>query len=168
MMHLLKPGVRASFRLVRRAAALLLISVVAVSVRADTEYYRHVFFDNSLTPDSYFYSAGKATAPSLLTLLDSKLPVETRTFLTPPNALRLEWTSQPGGGWVAQIGVLKFRNREIKFDGDVLSFWCFAPRRIGSAGLPLVRIADIGENFSGSLPLAKFSGALGIEWCTFI
>ena len=159
-MHLLKSGVRASFRLVRRAAALLLISVVAVSVRADTEYYRHVFFDNSLTPDSYFYSAGKATAPSLLTLLDSKLPVETRTFLTPPNALRLEWTSQPGGGWVAQIGVLKFRNREIKFDGDVLSFWCFAPRQIGSAGLPLVRIEDSSENFSGPLPLAKFSGAL--------
>ena len=159
-MHLLKSGVRGSFRLVRRAAALLLISVVPVWVRADTEYYRHVFFDNSLTPDSYFYSAGKATAPSLLTLFDSKLPVETRTFLTPPNALRLEWTSQAGGGWVAQIGVLKFRNRKIKFDGDVLSFWCFAPRRIGSAGLPLVRIADIGENFSGSLPLAKFSGAL--------
>lgn len=160
MMHLLKPGVRASFRFVRRTAALLLIFVVAFSVRADTEYYRHVFFDNSLTPDSYFYSAGKATAPSLLTLLDSKLPVETRAFFTPPNALRLEWTSQPGGGWVAQIGVLKFRNREIKFAGDVLSFWCFAPRQIGSASLPLVRIADIGENFSGPLPLAKFSGAL--------
>ena len=147
-------------RLVRRAAALLLLFALAVSVGADTAYYRRVFFDNSLTPDSYFYSAGKAAAPSLLTLLDSKLPVETRIFFTPPNALRLEWTSQPGGGWVAQIGVLKFRNREIKFDGDVLSFWCFAPRRIGSAGLPLVRIADIGENFSGPLPLAKFSGAL--------
>src|SRR5580700_4634166 len=160
MTHLLEPRVRASFRLVRRAAAHLLIFVVAVSVRADTEYYRHVFFDNSLTSDSYYYSAGKATAPSLLTVLDSKLPVETRAFFTPPNALRLEWTSQPGGGWVAQIGVLKFRNREIKFAGDVLSFWCFAPWQIGSASLPLVRIADIGENFSGPLPLAKFSGAL--------
>src|SRR6202050_140733 len=147
-------------RLVRRAAALLLLFALAVSVGADTAYYRRVFFDNSLTPDSYFYSAGKAAAPSLLTLLDSKLPVETRIFFTPPNALRLEWTSQPGGGWVAQIGVLKFRNREIKFDGDVLSFWCFAPRPIGSAGLPLVRIEDISENFSGPLPLAKFSGAL--------
>ena len=82
------------------AAALGLLLVVAASVRADTEYYHHVFFDNSLTPDSYFYSAGKATAPSLLTLLDGKLPVETHTFLTPPNALRLEWTSHPGGvGW---------------------------------------------------------------------
>src|SRR6202451_4466204 len=147
-------------RLVRRAAALLLPFALAVSVGADTAYYRRVFFDNSLTPDSYFYSAGKAAAPSLRTLLDSKLPVETRIFFTPPNALRLEWTSQPGGGWVAQIGVLKFRNREIKFDGDVLSFWCFAPRPIGSAGLPLVRIEDISENFSGPLPLAKFSGAL--------
>jgi exo beta-1,2-glucooligosaccharide sophorohydrolase (non-reducing end) len=160
MTHLLEPRVRASFRLVRRAAGLFLTLVVAVSVRADTEYYRHVFFDNSLTPDSYFYSAGKATSPSLLTLLDSKLPVETRTFFTPPNALRLEWTSQPSGSWVAQIGVLKFRNREIKFDGDVLSFWCFAPRQIGSASLPLVRIADISENFSGPLLLSEFSGAL--------
>jgi len=160
MTRLLEPADRASFRLLGRAAALFLVLAVAASVRADTEYYRRVFFDNSLTPDSYFYSAGKAAAPSLLTLLDSKLPVETRTFFTPPNALRLEWTSQPGGGWVAQIGVVRFRNREIRFDGDVLSFWCFAPRQIGSAGLPLVRIEDIGENFSGPLPLAKFSGAL--------
>src|ERR1700730_7226774 len=136
MTRLLEPRVRASLRLVRRAAALFLVLVFTLSVRADTEYYRHVFFDNSLTPDSYFYSAGKATAPSLLTLLESKLPVEPRTFFTPPNALHLEWTSQPGGGWVAQIGVLKFRNREIQFDGDVLSFWCLAPRQISSASLP--------------------------------
>jgi hypothetical protein len=160
MTHWLEPGVRASFRLVRQVAALFLILVVAVSVRADTEYYHHVFFDNSLTPDSYFYSAGKATAPSLLKLLDSKLPVETRTFFSPPNALRLEWTSERGGAWVAEIDVLKFRNREMKFDGDVLSFWCFAPRQIGSADLPLVRMEDISENFSGPLPLAKFSGAV--------
>ena len=153
------PGIPATVQL-HRLAALGLLLVVAASVRADTEYYRHVFFDNSLTPDSYFYSAGKATAPSLLTLLDGKLPVETHTFFTPPNALRLEWTSQPGGGWAAQIDVVKFRNREIRFQGDVLSFWCFGPQRIGSADLPLVRIEDIGQNFSGPLPLAKFSAGL--------
>src|SRR5580658_2313891 len=160
MTRLLEPADRANFRLLGRAAALFLVLAVAASVRADTEYYRRVFFDNSLTPDAYFYSAGKATAPSLLTLLDSKLPVETRTFFTAPNALRLEWTSQPGGGWAAQIDVVKFRNREIRFQGDMLSFWCFGPQRIGSADLPLVRIEDLGQNFSGPLPLAKFSAGL--------
>src|SRR5580700_4971873 len=155
-----EPGIRATVQFVPRLAALGLLLVVAASVRADSEYYRHVFFDNSLTPDSYFYSAGKATAPSLLTLLDGKLPVETHTFFTPPNALRLEWTSHPSGGWAAQIDVVKFRNREIRFQGDLLSFWCFAPQRIGSADLPLVGIEDIGQNFSGPLPLAKFSAGL--------
>jgi exo beta-1,2-glucooligosaccharide sophorohydrolase (non-reducing end) len=156
----MEPGIRATVQFVGRPARLALLLVVAASVRADTEYYRHVFFDNSLTPDAYFYSAGKATAPSLLALVDGKLPVETGTFFTPPNALRLEWTSRPGGGWVAQIDVVQFRNREIRFQGDALSFWCFAPQHIGSADLPLVRIEDIAENFSGPLPVQKFSSGL--------
>ena len=156
------PVTLAYLLLIRRSAAVILLLAAAGAVRADTEYYRHVFFDNSLTPDSYFYSSGKASAPSLLTVLDGKLPVETHTFRTPPNALRLEWRSQPGGGWAAQIGVVKFRNREIRFEGDVLSFWCFAPKGIESADLPLVRIEDIGENFSGPLPVGGFSGALPI------
>jgi hypothetical protein len=160
-----EPKTGAAARFIRRAVAFVLLLVAAGAVRADTEYYRHVFFDNSLTPDSYFYSAGKASAPSLLTLLDGKLPVETHRFFTPPNALRLEWTSQPGGGWAAQIKVVRFRNREIGFEGDVLSFWCFAQQRIGSADLPLVRIEDVSKNFSGPLPLARFSGAVSAgQW----
>ena len=71
----------------------------------NTEYYRHVVFDNSLTPDSYFYSNGMANGSSFLALKDGRLPVETKTFLTPPNALRLEWQSQAGGGWEAEVRV---------------------------------------------------------------
>ena len=37
---------------------------------ASTEYYRHVVFDNSLTPDSYFYSHGMANGSSFLELKD--------------------------------------------------------------------------------------------------
>ncbi|MFZ0520968.1 MAG: glucoamylase family protein [Candidatus Acidiferrales bacterium] len=160
-----EPKTRAVVRFILRTLALLLLLIAGGAVHADTEYYHHVFFDNSLTPDSYFYSAGKATAPSLLQLVDGKLPVETHRFFTPPNALRLEWTSQAGGGWVAQIKVVRFRNREIGFEGDVLSFWCFAPERIGSANLPLVRIEDVSKNFSGPLPVARFSGTVpGGQW----
>jgi len=38
------------------------------------EYYRHTLFDNSLTQDAYFYSSGKASAPSSLELVNGKLP----------------------------------------------------------------------------------------------
>jgi hypothetical protein len=143
-----------------RFGATLLMLSLGIPVLADTEYYRHVFFDNSLTADSYFYTSGKVSAPSRLTLVDGKLPVETRTFFTPPNALRLEWNSRTRGGWVAEIDVVKFRNREIHFQGDTLSFWCFAPQRILPAELPFVRVADIDDNFSGPVRLGMFSHSL--------
>src|SRR5258708_2163902 len=57
---------------------------------AATEYYRHTLFDNSLTQDAYFYSSGKASAPSSLELVHGKLPVQTQPLFTPPIALRLK------------------------------------------------------------------------------
>ena len=127
---------------------------------ADTEYYRHQFFDNSITSDAYFYSAGKASAPSSLLLISGKLPVESKTFFTPPNALRLEWRSAGGGGWDAEIEVAKFRNREINFPGDTLYLWCFSAQRVAEKDLPLIRLLDSGGNFSGPLKLGAFSGAI--------
>jgi hypothetical protein len=62
----------------------------------NTDYYRHIYFDNSLTSDFYFYSSGQASAPSSLEQRNG-LPVESKIFLTPPNALRLQWQSQTGG-----------------------------------------------------------------------
>jgi hypothetical protein len=128
--------------------------------RADTDYYRRQFFDNSITSDAYFYSAGKPSAPSSLLLINGNLPVETKTFFTPPNALRLEWQSTPGGGWDAEIEVVKFRNREINFPGDTLYLWCFSAQGIAEKDLPLIRLLDNGGNFSGPLKLGAFSGAI--------
>ncbi len=138
----------------------LLIFVAVTPLVADTQYYHRVFFDNSITSDSYFYSSGKATAPSLLTLLDDRLPVETNTFITPPNALRLEWNSQAGGNWVAEIDVVKFRTRDIHFQGDTLSLWCFAPQPILASDLPFVRIEDTAHGFSAPVRLGKFIGTM--------
>src|ERR1700738_3038032 len=128
--------------------------------RADTEYYRHTLFDNSLTQDAYFYSSGKASAPSSLELVHGKLPVETQTFYTPPNALRLKWQSAQGGGWDAEVRVVNFRNREINFLGDTLYLWCFASEEIPAKDLPFIRLLDTGGNFSAPLKLAAFSGAI--------
>jgi len=137
-------------------AAFLLLSPVA----ADTTYYRHVFFDNSLTRDAYFYSSGKASAPSTLRLQNGKLPVDTKFSLTPPNALRLEWKSAESGGWVARIDVMRFRNREIRFTGSNLYFWVYSWEGIAAAALPILRISDARGEFSAGLKLQSVAGDL--------
>jgi hypothetical protein len=146
-------------------AAFLLPSLVY----GGTDYYQHVYFDNSLTPDSYFYSSASASGPSNLEQRNHKLPVETKTFLTPPNALRIEWQSRAGGGWQAEVQVVNFRNRYPEFQGSELYFWCFAQQAIAAADLPLITLSNTREglqvaqfpgSFTESLPLGKFSGNL--------
>jgi hypothetical protein len=132
---------------------LLLLTSVAY---ADTEYYRHVLFDNSLESDAYYYSQGKSSSPSTLELDRGKLPVSREIFFTPPNALRLKWRSVPGGGWEAGIRVVDFRNREFRFRGDVLYFWCYSKEGIAGPDLPSIRILDANRNFSAPVDLGRF------------
>ena len=133
----------------------------------NTEYYRHVVFDNSLTPDSYFYSNGMANGSSFLALKDRRLPVETKTFLTPPNALRLEWQSQAGGGWEAEVRVEGYRNRFPEFAGHNLYFWCFAPEAIAADDLPMLvlsnrgaGVAQLPDAFTEPLAWGQIAGAM--------
>lgn len=141
-------------------AAVALALFLCPASGADTEYYRHTFFDNSNTPDAYFYSAGKAAAPSILDLRDEKAPVDSKNFFTPPNALRLAWQSKPGGSWELQVRVVEFRNREILFYGDALFLWCYSPAPISPEDLPAVRLLDTNSNFSKPVRLGDFSDAL--------
>jgi exo beta-1,2-glucooligosaccharide sophorohydrolase (non-reducing end) len=142
-------------------ALILATSLMATAgARADTEYYRHIIFDNSLTNDAYFYSSGRAVAPSTLELIDGKLPVETMIFRSPPNALRVDWNSQPSGAWSATIQVVDFRNRNDRFDGDALSFWCYSPEAIAPSALPLIQSSRSAREFSVAIPLAKFVASL--------
>ena len=138
----------------------VLLCGVAPALFGDTQYYEHSFFDNSAMPDAYFYSSGKASAPSTVELVRGHLPVNTKIFITPPNALQVAWQSALNGGWDAEIRVVNFRNRRIQFQGDTLYFWCYSQQGIAAADLPLVRLEDAGRNFSGPLPLGEFAGDL--------
>src|SRR5881296_915023 len=102
------------------------ISLLCSFCNADTEYYRHIVFDNSLESDAYYYSEARASSPSSLEVIHGKLPVSHGVFFTPPNALRLKWRSAQDGGWEASVRAMDFRNREMRFDGNVLYFWCFS------------------------------------------
>src|SRR5277367_3706044 len=98
-------------RLVLAGLFAVLLCAVAPTLLGDTQYYEHSFFDNSAMPDAYFYSSGKMSAPSTLELVHGHLPVNTKIFITPPNALQMAWQSAPNGGWDAEIQVVNFRNR---------------------------------------------------------
>jgi len=136
---------------------LFLFSFESVAL-ADSNYYHHTIFDNSLTPDFYFYSGGQVSPPSKLQLDHGKLPVETRIFLSPPNALRLAWTSSSNGGWDAQIQVQELRDRQGKFKGTDLFLWCYSHEGISSSALPFVSVIDKDSQFSERRKLSDFSG----------
>jgi hypothetical protein len=125
---------------------------------AQTSYYRHTFFDHGPRTATYFYSVGKAVEPSRLELRDKKLPLDSVVFFTPPNSLRISWTSKAGGSWAAQIKVLEFRDREILFEGDTLSFWLYSKEGIAASALPGLRLHDSNRGFSEAIRVGEFSG----------
>jgi hypothetical protein len=125
---------------------------------AQTSYYRHIFFDNGPRTPAYFYTSGKAVAPSAVESQNGKLPLDSKIFLTPPNSIRLSWQSSAGGSWGATVDVLEFRDREILFDGDILSFWLFSPEAIAASALPELRLHDTRRGFSAAIRIGEFSG----------
>ena len=132
--------------------------VAASSLTAQTSYYRHTFFDNGPRTAAYSYTTGKAVEPSTLEAQNGKLPVDSKTFFTPPNAIRLAWLSKAGGSWAAAIQVVDFRDREILFDGDTLCFWVYSPEGIQASALPELRLHDMRRGFSSVLRVGEFSG----------
>ena len=129
----------------RVAWLILSCSTWTFPVKGDTQYFKRILFDNSLTDARYYYSNGRASGPSTLTLNDNKLPVESTRFFSGPNSLVLEWKSMRSGGWTADITVPRWRNRELYFAGDTLYFWCFSPEPVKRGALPLIVLSDTAE-----------------------
>ncbi len=142
-----------------RCAALLALAscLTAASARADQNYSQQVFFDNSLSPASYFYSSGRASAPSTLRLIDGKIPVETSTFISGPNALELRWVSAPAGGWSAEVNLYKWRNRTLEFPGANLWLWIYAPGAMRAKDLPRLAMRDTEGDFSSPLAIGAYT-----------
>jgi hypothetical protein len=143
--------------------------LLASAAGAQTEYYRHSVFDNSIERDFYFYSFAQATAPSTLEGKNWRLPVDSVHFLSPPNALRIHWQSMPGGGWDAEVHLDNFRNRSPGLSGHTLYFWIYSPTAIAAADLPNLMLSNAREGlqvatFPGSFtvpePLGRFTSDL--------
>ena len=144
---------------VRSLAALSLLAAGSLAL-AQGDSVNHVVFTNSATPDKDFDSSGQAVAPSMLAAPDGRLPVDTRTFLSPPNALRLEWRSAAGGSWDAEVRTMDVDNRPSNFLGTTLSFWLYAPQAVAAADLPQLQLSDNANDFTAPLTLGPFASSL--------
>ena len=136
----------------------IIIFVFPCCAATPTDYYNHVVFDNSITPDYYYYSSGRAVFPSSIQLLSGSLPVEKKNFFTAPNALHLEWRSVAGGSWETEVRVVSMRNRPTDFIGDTLYMWCYSPESIPAADLPVLQLEDEEHDFTVPVKLQTASG----------
>ncbi len=155
----------------RTLSKYFVLALFAIQPAFADDYYRHTFFDNSLTADSYFYSFGEASGGSTLACVgeNQRLPLETKNVLTPPNALRLDWQSKPGGNWQANVRIINFRNRFPGLIGSNLYFWIYSPEAIPAAALPRVvlsntrdglQVAEFPGSFTEPLPIGPITGDL--------
>lgn len=131
--------------------------LIAASAKAQESYFHRSFFDNSQTRDREFYSSGSASAPSKLETQEGKLPVETNRFLSAPNSIRLQWTSDPAGGWEAELRLYDWRNRDVFFSGSTLHFWCSTSSPMRAQDLPHLALKDTDEDFTEPIALAPFA-----------
>src|SRR5271156_2354566 len=135
----------------------LVFIIAGTRARADQNYSDQVFFENSLSPENYFYSSGKVSPPSTLELINGKLPVERDTFISGPNALKLQWESAADGGWSAEVKLYEWRNRTRLFPGTKLFLWLYAARGIRAADLPRLALRDAEGDFSQLLELGVYT-----------
>jgi len=128
-------------------------------------YYRHVVFDNSLPADNLLLQRRFGRTAQLSGAENWRLPVETKTFLTPRNASGWSGSSQPGGGWEAEVRSSTFSIAFRNFPDTICTSVCFARKRFGK-DLPSLVLsntakateAEIPGAFSEPLPMGKFAG----------
>ena len=136
----------------RRRVVVALALLATVSSAGASDYDRHVVFDNSVTPDAYYWSDGSLVAPSSLELSGGKVPVNTGDCVSPPNCLRLTWQSERGGDWRVSIGLRRHWGG-LDYAGDTLSFWARADGEIPTDASPLVFVTDQDGEGSPAIPL---------------
>lgn len=141
---------------IRAVIVIVLSPGLVLAAQTPAAYYSHVLFDNSIKADQYFYGRAQASNTSTIATVNGRLPVETKIFHTPPNALRLQWQSNPNGGWSAQIQRPGVRNLAPQFLGDTLMFWCYAEQPIRASELPLIQLADVSRGFSIPVKMSEF------------
>lgn len=118
--------------------------------------YNHVFFDNSLMEESWFYSETSYTSPSHILNIQGRLPIETEQAFTPGNSLQLNYRSAPEGKWMVNFECPAWRGKDFLKKGDLLSFWLYISDEIQKEKLPEIAIGSDEGEISNYLPLGEY------------
>jgi len=153
---------------IRLAAMASVLFGGVLTACAQNTWQQQEFFQNSESQHGYFYSEGTISAPSQLELIDKKLPVDTSSFISAPNSLRMAWQSAPNGAWDVEIRLPNWPNRYIDFTGDTLYLWVRSASAITAGDLPMVCLRDAGNGFSVHLKLGEFTHDLPADKWTRI
>ena len=141
-------------------AAVAAVAMMPLGAWAQSSWQQQEFFENSQSLHAHFYSTGLAQEPSKIELIDGKLPVDTSSFVSAPNSLRLAWTSAPSGAWDAELHMESWPGRYVNFTGDSLTLWLYSKDALAGSALPLLSLHDAGNGFSDKVALGTYVHAL--------
>ena len=130
---MLPHAIRTALNHAHSAAVVCALSGGLLAAHAQQSWQQQEFFQNSESVHAYFYSEGNASAPSALELMDKKLPVDTSSFVSAPNSLRLTWQSAQNGAWDVEVRLPNWPNRYVDFTGDTLYLWIYSASAIPAA-----------------------------------
>ena len=123
-------------------------------------YDDHVIFDFSPSDSGYDASDSYLVPPSTLETSDGKFPVDSKHFVSPPNALRLRWRSASGGDWQMILKVRRRHTRPRSFQGSSLVFWCFSDSELTAAASPLIYLRDSEKGSTPAIRLVEGEGRI--------
>lgn len=142
------------------AAALLLFVFQQYAVAIPpNEYSEHVFFDNGSADEFYYHSGASCVAPSSLEVRSGKVPLELGHFHSPPNCLRLQWKSAPGGDWRVSLKTTAAFMRPVPLKGDTLSLWCYSVEGLTADESPRISLQE-SRHGTPTISLLANHGAL--------
>ena len=146
-----------------RRILLVLALLTPVVGWAQSSYFEHVSFDNSLADRSSYSSRVFSTLPSEIEAVDGKLPVDAAHSVSPPNSLRLKWNSKTGGEWNVNLRA-RANYGMPDFSGHSLWFWAFSEEGLSSAESPVIYLAGNDEGTDTIRLLGKLDRIPAQKW----
>lgn len=138
---------------------LIILTVLSVDLSAREPEYDHIFFDNSLMKESWFYSQVTYQSPGYVLNIKGKLPVEHQQAFTPGNSLEINYVSSPKGDWMVQLNYPQWRGKDHLKQGKYLCLRLYIADKTKKEQLPQMAVALKGGVESAYLPMGNYISA---------
>lgn len=142
----------------------ILCLIIGILFGTNAESQSYLYFQDSQNPTFLDESWMELTSPSILErMLEPdfrKFPVEsTIPARQGINSLRLHWTSNAGGDWVAIAAGTGWAVKNL-VGTDTLSFWFYSATSLSASALPLVFLEDANNTKTAKISITPYSTTL--------